>query len=176
MLKEISAMKRTMLIGGALALALMPTFAFANSKTYNFTGSFEDYGSVAAGENAMASKAAAQVCPSYGNWSDSFQPFWYTYTNFVFWQDYSAANVNFSVTCSWQQVNYTFSGASFEDYGSVQDGENAIENDYWQSACGGGSHQISNFHFNTFYWTHTDYGLWQDYSAAGISGSFTCDT
>jgi len=169
-------MKRTMTIGLALALALAPTFASANSKTYNFTGWFADQPSVAAGEYYIASQAASRVCPSYGNWSDSFQSFTYTWTNFGFWTDYSAGHVNFSVTCTWQQVNYTFSGAAFENYGSVQDGENAIETDYWQSTCGGGNHQITNFHFNTFYWTHTDYGFWQDYSASGISGSFTCDT
>jgi hypothetical protein len=175
LLKEVSVLKRATSISAALALTLSPTFAFANSQTYNFNGWFADESSVAAGEYALGSQAAAKVCPSYGTWSDSFQPFTYTWTDFGFWTDYSAANVNFSVTCTWQVVNYTFSGAAFEDYGSVQDGENAIQNDFWQNTCGGGNHQLTNMHFNPFYYTHTDFFFWQDYSASGISGSFTCD-
>ncbi len=159
----------------ALALMLAATPAFATSKTYNFNGWFADEPSVAAGEYALASGAAAKVCPSYGTWTDSFQPFSYTWTNFGFWMDYSAANVNFSVTCNYESINYTFSGAWFADEGSVQDGENAIQNDLWQGTCGGGNHWLTNMHFNTFYWTHTNYFFWQDYSASGISGSFTCD-
>jgi hypothetical protein len=176
MLKEILVMKRIMSICLALALVLTPTLAFANSKTYNFNGWFADESSVAAGENALASQAAAKVCPSYGSWTDSFQPFSYTHTNFVFWQDYSASNVNFSVTCTWQQVRHTFSGAWFANEGSVQDGENAIETDLWQNVCGGGNHQLTNMQFNSFTYTHTNFVFWQDYSATGISGSFTCDT
>ncbi|MGA2292524.1 hypothetical protein [Bradyrhizobium sp.] len=175
MLKEIPAMKRTISIPLALALTLSPTFAFADSKTYNFNGWFADESSVAAGENALGLQAAIKVCPSYGNYSQSFQPFTYTWTNFVLWTDYSAANVNFSVTCTWEQVNHTFSGASFEDYGSVQNGENAIQGDYWRNPCGGGKHLLTNMQFNQFSYTHTDFGFWQDYSASGISGSFTCD-
>lgn len=172
-------MKRFASLGlalGSLALVLSPTTASANSKTYNFTGWFADEPSVGAGEYALASQAAAKVCPAYGNWSDHFNSFTYTHTNFVFWQDYSASNVSFSVTCNWQQTTHYFQNAWFADEGSVQDGENAIENDLWQSVCGGGNHQITNMHFNSFSYTHTDFGLWQDYSASGLSGSFTCDT
>ena len=169
-------MKRTLAVVSALALALAPTFAMANSKTYNFHGWFADESSVAAGEYALASQAAAKVCPSYGSWTDHFQSFTYTHTNFVLWQDYSASSVNFSVTCNWQQVTHTFSGAWFADEGSVQDGENAIETDLWQGVCGGGNHQLTNMHFNPYTYTHTNFVFWQDYSASGISGSFTCDT
>ena len=168
--------KRMISICAALALAAAPNFANATSKTYNFNGWFADEPSVAAGEYALGSQAAAKVCPSYGSWTDHFQSFTYTWTNFVFWMDYSASNVNFSVTCTWQQTNHTFSGAWFADYGSVQDGLNAITNDLWQQDCGGGNHQISNVHFNSFTYTHTDFGLWQDYSASGLSGTYTCDT
>jgi len=177
MLKEISEMQRTLSIGLAAALALSPTFAFANSKTYNFTGSFVDYGSLSSAEYALASKAAGQVCPGYGNWTDSFQSFEYTLTEFDdTWKDYSATGVHFSVTCNWQQVNYTFSGAAFNDQGSVQDGENAIENDYWQQTCGDSNHQLTNMHFNSFEYIH-EHTWWgaNYYSATSISGSFTCD-
>ena len=159
----------------ALVLMMTATSAFATSKTYNFNGWFADEPSVAQGEWDLASGQAAKVCPSYGSWTDSFQPFTYTHTNFVFWQDYSASNVNFSVTCTWESVNYTFSGAWFADEGSVQDGENAIQNHYWQNTCGGGNHQLTNMHFNSFTYTHTNFVFWQDYSASSISGSFTCD-
>jgi hypothetical protein len=159
----------------ALVLMMTATSAFATSKTYNFNGWFADEPSVAQGEWDLASPQAARVCPSYGSWTDSFQPFTYTHTNFVFWQDYSASNVNFSVTCTWESVNYTFSGAWFADEGSVQDGENAIQNHYWQNTCGGGNHQLTNMHFNSFTYTHTNFVFWQDYSASSISGSFTCD-
>lgn len=159
----------------ALVLMMTATSAFATSKTYNFNGWFADEPSVAAGEYALASQAAAKVCPSYGSWTDSFQPFTYTWTNFVFWMDYSASSVNFSVTCNYESINYSFSGAWFANEGSVQDGENAIQNDYWQSTCGGGNHWLTNMHFNSFTYTHTNFGLWQDYSASSISGSFTCD-
>jgi len=158
-----------------LVLMLTATSAFATSRTYNFNGWFADEPSVAAGEYALASQAAARVCPSYGTWTDSFQPFTYTHTNFVFWQDYSASNVNFSVTCNYDSINYTFSGAWFANEGSVQDGENAIQNDLWQNTCGGGGHWLTNMHFNPFTYTHTNYVFWQDYSASSISGSFTCD-
>ena len=159
----------------ALVLMMTATSAFATSKTYNFNGWFANEPSVAAGEYALASGQAAKVCPSYGSWSDSFQSFTYTHTNFGFWQDYSASNVNFSVTCTWESVTHTFSGAWFANEGSVQDGENAIQGDYWQSTCGGGNHQLTNMHFNSFTYTHTNFGFWQDYSASGLSGSFTCD-
>jgi hypothetical protein len=159
----------------ALVLMTTATSAFANSKTYNFNGWFADESSVAAGEYALASGQAAKVCPSYGSWTDNFQPFTYTWTNFGLWMDYSASNVNFSVTCNWESVTHTFSGAWFADEGSVQDGENAIQGDEWQNVCGGGNHQLTNMHFNSFTYTHTDFGFWQDYSASGISGSFTCD-
>ena len=159
----------------ALVLMMTATSAFATSKTYNFNGWFADEPSVAQGEYDLASAQAARVCPSYGSWTDSFQPFTYTHTNFVFWQDYSASSVNFSVTCTWESVKRTFSGAWFADEGSVQDGENAIQNDLWQSVCGGGNHQLTNMHFNPFTYTHTDFVFWQDYSASGIIGSFTCD-
>ena len=159
----------------ALVLMMTATSAFATSRTYNFNGWFADEPSVAAGEWALASGQAARVCPSYGSWTDSFQPFTYTHTNFVFWQDYSASSVNFSVTCTWESINYSFSGAWFANEGSVQDGENAIQNYYWQNTCGGGSHQLTNMHFNSFSYTHTNYVFWQDYSASSISGSFTCE-
>jgi len=159
----------------ALVLMMTATSAFATSRTYNFNGWFADEPSVAAGEYALASQAAARVCPSYGTWTDSFQPFTYTWTNFVFWMDYSASSVNFSVTCNYESINYTFSGAWFANEGSVQDGENAIQNDLWQNTCGGGSHWLTNMHFNPFTYTHTNFVFWQDYSASSISGSFTCD-
>jgi hypothetical protein len=159
----------------ALVLMMSATSAFATSQTYNFNGWFADEPSVAAGEYALASAQAARVCPSYGTWTDSFEPFTYTWTNFFFWMDYSASNVNFSVTCTWESVNYTFSGAWFADEGSVQDGENAIQTDLWQDTCGGGNHWLTNMHFNSFTYTHTNFFFWQDYSASGISGSFTCD-
>jgi uncharacterized protein YozE (UPF0346 family) len=161
----------------AVVMMMTATSAFATSKTYNFNGWFADESSVANGEYALASQAAAEVCPSYGSWTDSFQPFTYTLTEFDdIWKDYSAANVNFSVTCTYESVNYTFSGAWFADEGSVQDGENAIQNDLWQDTCGGGNHWLTNMHFNTFYWTLTEFDdIWKDYSASSISGSFTCD-
>ena len=160
------------------ALALTPTLARANSQTYNFTGSFSDYGSLAAGEYALASKAAGEVC-SYGNWTDNFQPFQYTYQTWLGGaiQYYSASNVQFSVTCTWQQISYTFSGGWFSDEGSVQDGENAIENYYWQNTCGDSNHQLTNIHFNPFEYIVTSYvfGLYKTYAASNISGSFTCE-
>jgi hypothetical protein len=159
----------------ALAMMLTATSAYATSKTYNFNGWFADEPSVAAGEYALASGAAAKVCPSYGSWTDSFQSFTYTWTNFGFWMDYSASSVNFSVTCNYESVNYTFSGAWFANEGSVQDGENAIQGDLWQNTCGGGNHQLTNMHFNPFTYTHTNFGFWQDYSASSVSGSFTCE-
>lgn len=167
-------MKRTSIL---IVLVLMMTAmsAFATTKTYNFNGWFANESSVAQGEWDLASAQAAKVCPSYGSWTDSFQPFTYTHTNFVFWQDYSASNVNFSVTCTWESDTHTFSGAWFANEGSLQDGENAIENDLWQTVCGGGNHVLTNMHFNSFTYTHTDFFFWQDYSASGISGSFTCD-
>ena len=159
----------------AMVLMLTATSAFATTKTYNFNGWFANEPSVAAGEYALASGQAARVCPSYGTWTDHFQPFSYTWTNFGFWMDYSASNVNFSVTCNYESINYTFSGAWFANEGSVQDGENAIQHDLWQNTCGGGSHQLTNMHFNSFTYTHTDFGFWQDYSASSVSGSFTCE-
>jgi len=159
----------------AVVLMMTATSAFATTRTYNFNGWFADEPSVAAGEYALASGAAAKVCPSYGSWTDSFQPFTYTWTNFGFWMDYSASSVNFSVTCNYESVNYTFSGAWFADEGSVQDGENAIQNDLWQDTCGGGNHWLTNMHFNPFTYTYTNFVFWNDYSASSISGSFTCD-
>ncbi len=171
-------MIRTMSVVAALALALTPTFASANSKTYNFIGWFSDEPSVAQGEYAAASDVAAKVCPSYGSWSDSFQPFSYTRMQpFIGPDSYSASNIKFSVTCTWQQVSQTFSDAWFSDYGSVQDGENAIESSLRNSACGGGNHQLTNIQFNPFSYTRMHPFIGSDsYSASGISGSFTCDT
>ena len=83
----------------ALVLMMTATSAFATSKTYNFNGWFADEPSVAQGEWDLASPQAARVCPSYGSWTDSFQPFTYTHTNFVFWQDYSASSISGSFTC-----------------------------------------------------------------------------
>jgi len=167
------------LAAGAVALALTPSLASASSKTFNFTGSFSDYGSLGSGEYALASKAAAEVC-SYGNWSDSFKPFSYTLQT---WLDgaideYSASNVSFSVTCTWQQLSYNFTGGWFSDEGSVQDGENDIENYYWKNTCGDSNHQLTNMHFNSFEYIVTSYlfGAFKTYAASNISGSFTCDT
>ena len=168
--------KRIISLSAAVALAMAPVYANATSKTYNFNGWFADEPSVAAGENALASNAAGKVCPSYGSWTDHFNSFTYTWTNFVFWTDYSASSVTFSVTCNYTQTQHSFSGAWFADEGSVADGENDIIHDLWQDDCGGGNHQISNVHFNSFSWTHTDFGFWQDYSASGLSGTYTCDT
>jgi hypothetical protein len=39
-----------------------------------------------------------------------------------------------------------------------------------------GAFQLTNMHFNSFTYTHTNFVFWQDYSASGLSGSFTCDT
>jgi hypothetical protein len=156
-------------------LMMTPTSAFATSKTYHLKGWFADAPSVAQGERELASAGAAKVCPSYGSWTDSFEPFTYTHTNYVFWQDYSASNVSFSVTCTFESVTHNFSGAWFADEASIQDGENAIENDLRKSVCGGGNHKVTNMHFNRYTYIRTDYVFWQDYSATGISGSFTCD-
>ena len=159
----------------ALVLMVTATSAFATTKTFTFDGWFADESSVAQGEWDLASVQAAKVCPSYGNWTDSFQPFTYTHTDFGFWQDYSASNVKFAVTCTWESEPRTFSGYWFADEGSVQDGENAIQNDLWEGVCGGGNHVLTSMHFNPFTYTHTNFVFWQDYSATGISGSFTCD-
>jgi hypothetical protein len=167
---------------GAAAMAMAPTMAFAGSSgPFNFTGNFWNQPSVAQGEYALASQAAAQVCPSYGNWTDNFQSFDYIHYSFLGWNWYDATNVHFSVSCNWQSASYTFSGAYFYDYDSVQDGENAIENYYWQNTCGGGNHRITNFHFNPFEYivvNHQFLGITYSttYTATGISGSFTCDT
>ena len=176
-MKRISTTQLTA-IWMSFVLMMAPTIALANTATYNFQGSFVDYSSLAAGEYAMVSQAAAKVCPSYGNWSDSIKPFDYTHTYFDdIWNDYSANPVYFSITCNWQSVNHTFSGAYFVNYGSIQDGLNAIQNDLWEQDCGGGNHQLTNMHFNSFYWTETYFdGIWHDYSATGISGSYTCET
>ena len=176
-MKRISISIAPVLMMALLMTVLMmtATSAFATSKTYHLKGWFADAPTLAQGEHDLASAGAAKVCPSYGSWTDSFEPFTYIHTNYVFWQDYSATNVSFSVTCTFESVTHTFSGAWFADEGSIQDGENAIENDLRQSVCGGGNHKVTNMHFNRYTYIHTDYIFWQDYSATGISGSFTCD-